>query len=83
MATFVLCHRHGPNECRFAFAAWRGFDSPLRHGSALASCAAGGDGDHQMFWTVQAADAAAALALLPGFLAARTTAVGVTEVTIP
>jgi len=90
MATFVLCHRHGPAECRFVFASWRGFDSPLRHGRALASCGLGsdehGDGpgdEHQMFWTVDAVDAEAALALMPGYVASRTKAVPVAEFPIP
>ncbi|WP_241832366.1 hypothetical protein [Pseudofrankia sp. EUN1h] len=82
MAMFVLCHRHGPAECRFAFASWHGFDSPLRHGHALASCGLGRD-EHQMFWTVEAVDAQAALALVPRYVASRTEAVPVTEFPVP
>ncbi|WP_241841693.1 MULTISPECIES: hypothetical protein [unclassified Pseudofrankia] len=82
MATFVLCHRHGPAECRFVFASWHGFDSPLRHGRALASCGLGDD-EHQMFWTVDAADAEAALALVPRYVATRTEAVPVIEFPVP
>ncbi|MBL7497111.1 hypothetical protein I6A84_26615 [Frankia sp. CNm7] len=82
MATFVLCHRHDATECRFVFAAWHGFDSPLRRGRALATCAAGGD-EHLMFWTVEAADSPAALAFLPAYVARRTEAVRVTEVFVP
>ena len=37
MPLFVLVHHHEPDECRFAFAAWKGFDSPLRHQPAVAS----------------------------------------------
>jgi hypothetical protein len=54
--------------------------SPLRHRVALASCS---DGGHAIWWTVEAADAAAALALLPHFTGERTSAIRVTEVQIP
>jgi hypothetical protein len=63
-----------------AFAAWRGFVSPLRHEPVTSSCTTGG---HQIWWAVDAADAAAALALLPGYVAARTEAVEVEQVTVP
>jgi hypothetical protein len=78
--TFVLNHRHEPRECRSAFAAWHGFESPLRRTSAAASCIRG---DHRIFWTVQAGDESAALALLPPFLAERTDVSEVAEVRIP
>lgn len=78
--TFLLHHRHAPEECRFAFAAWHGTDSPLRHGGALCSCRAG---DHALWWLVAAQDAAAALAQLPEFVQLRTTAIHVDEVPIP
>jgi hypothetical protein len=80
MPTFLLTHRHLPEECRFAFAAWRGFDSPLRHARALSSCPSGG---HALWWVVSAADAAAALDQLPAFVSARSEAVPVSEVPIP
>lgn len=87
MSTFVLCHQHEPAECRFAFAAWRGFDSPLRHGQALASCGVRGSvatiSRHTIFWTVEAADAETALGYLPAYLISRTQVVYVTEVPIP
>ena len=62
------------------FAAWTGFASPLRGGSALASCLSGG---HEVWWTVQADDAASALAYLPEYVASRTDAIDVRPVTIP
>lgn len=62
------------------YAAWKGFDSPLRHVAALASCLQGG---HAIWWDVQAVDADAALALLPPYVAERTTVVAVSEVSIP
>lgn len=78
-ASFVLAHSHRDDECRVAYAAWRGFASPLRGRDATASCAAG---DHRMFWTVEAPDLAQALAQLPPYLAERTHASEVSEVAI-
>jgi hypothetical protein len=78
--TFVLRHRHLPGDCRAAFAAWNGFDSPLRRRRGLASCASGG---HSLYWTVEASSAREALALLPPFLAARADVEEVCEVAIP
>ncbi len=80
MRLFLLHHRHQPQECPAAFAAWAGFDSPLRHRPAPSSCLAGG---HALWWRVEARDRRAALALLPSFVAARTTATEVREVEIP
>ena len=77
---FMLCHTHTADECRHAFAAWRGVDSPLRHRPTVSSCAEGG---HRLWWTVDATDADAALAQLPGYVAERTEAVEVEEVPIP
>jgi hypothetical protein len=80
VAQFLLCHRHEPAECRFAYAAWKGVDSPLRHRPATSSCAKGG---HMVWWTVEAHDPAGALAQLPDFVALRTDVVEVSEVPIP
>ena len=80
MPRFLLQHRHEPDECEVVFAAFRGHDSPLRHGVAIASCLAGG---HSIWWTVEATSDAAAMDLLPAFVATRTTAVPVREVVIP
>jgi hypothetical protein len=82
---FVLSHRHAPTDCGVAFAAWRGFDSPLRHQSALASCTSDGldDGEHLLIWTVDADDPQQALALLPPWLAERAEVRRVGEVAIP
>jgi hypothetical protein len=80
MGTFVLSHRHRPQECRIAVAAWRGFDSPLRGGRPLGSCISGG---HGMWWIVQATDTEAALAQLPAYVAERTIAEEVREVPLP
>lgn len=80
MARYLLHHRHEPSECGAAFAAWKGFDSPLRREAALSTCLEGG---HAVWWEVEAMDGDAALALLPPFVAHRTTVVPVSEVSIP
>ena len=80
MPTFVLCHTHGREECGIAIAAWKAFPSPLRHGRPLGSCPTGG---HRLWWIVEAADSAAALAQLPPYVAERTVAEEVREVPIP
>jgi hypothetical protein len=82
---FVLSHRHVSGDCGIAFAAWRGFDSPLRHQSALASCPSDAidEGEHLLIWTVEAAGAEQALALLPPWLAERAEVRRVGEVSIP
>jgi len=80
MPFFLLQHRHAPSECAAAFAAWTGFRSPLRHGSAASTCLAGG---HSLWWRVQAHDEADALALLPKFVARRTIPIEIRDVEIP
>lgn len=77
---YLLHHSHTAEECGVAYAAWRGFDSPLRRLPTLASCFADG---HAMWWNVKATDGPHALALLPPFVATRTTAIEVSEVEIP
>jgi hypothetical protein len=78
--TYLLAHSHLPAECGVVFAAWRGFDSPLRHHPTLGSCR---QGAHRLWWTVEAPDARAALAQLPPYVAARTHVGEVSEVAIP
>ena len=80
MPRYLLHHHHEPSECGFAFAAFRGFASPLRHSAPLASCGFGG---HSIWWAVDAASEGEALTLLPFYVAERTTAVLVSEVRIP
>jgi hypothetical protein len=80
MPSFLIQHRHEPPECGVVFAAFKGYDSPLRHRATLASCAFGG---HAIWWSVEAASELAALALLPTYVAARATAIRVKEVEIP
>ena len=80
MPFFLLHHRHQPHECPVAFAAWKGFDSPLRYSRVPSSCLAGG---HDLWWQVEATDRSQALALLPRFVAARTKPIQIREVQIP
>jgi len=77
---FRLDHRHQADECPVVYAAWRGFDSPLRRSSALSSCREGG---HAIWWDVEALDLTSALELLPPYVAVRTSAFAVSEVQIP
>jgi hypothetical protein len=79
MATFVLAHTHDQAECQVVYAAWRGYDSPLRGRDAMASCA---NGDHRIYWTVDAGNAREALQQLPPYLAERTHASEVHRVPI-
>ena len=62
------------------FASFKGHHSPLRHQPTLASCRTGG---HAIWWTVEADSEADALALLPYYVARRTTLTPVSEVQIP
>ena len=80
MPFYLLHHQHDPGECAAAFAAWTGFESPLRHRHAASTCLTGG---HSVWWRVQAENAASALALLPRFVARRTVPIEVREVEIP
>jgi len=80
MPRYLLHHHHEPTECGAVFAGFRGFDSPLRHRSALGSCDFGG---HAIWWAVDAASENRALELLPFFVAQRTTVIPVAEVAIP
>ena len=80
MTRYLIHHRHAAEDCGVAYASFRGHESPLRHRAALASCASGG---HAIWWTVDAATEADALALLPFFVAERSTATAVREVAIP
>ena len=80
MPTYVLSHRHKPDECAIAVAAWKGYASPLRHGRPLGSCLNGG---HRLWWIVEACDRRQALSLLPHYVAQRTVAEEVREVPLP
>jgi hypothetical protein len=80
MPRFLLQHRHEPQQCGIAFAAFKGHVSPLRHRAALASCLTDG---HAIWWEVEAISEDDALRQLPFFVAQRSTVTQVTEVVIP
>ncbi len=80
MPLYLLHHQHAAAECAAAFAAWSGYDSPLRHRPAASSCLAGG---HAVWWRVEAESADGALGLLPRYVRTRTTVTGVRDVEIP
>jgi hypothetical protein len=80
MPTYLLHHRHHPQECEAAFAAWQGFTSALRGSPAFSTCL---DGGHELWRFVPAPDSAAVLTLLPRFIAERSNVVRVREVSIP
>jgi hypothetical protein len=80
MSRYLLHHVHEACECGVVFASFKGHDSPLRRQVTLASCNSGG---HAIWWTVEAPSEKDALALLPSYVAARTTAIPVGEVRIP
>jgi hypothetical protein len=67
-------HRHSAVECEVVFA------SPLRYGTALASCRTGG---HEIWWSVTAESEAAAFYLLPTFVSGTSTATSFDEVRVP
>jgi hypothetical protein len=80
MPLFLLHHHHAPAECAAAFAAWLGFDSPLRGGQAASTCL---DGGHALWWHVEAADLQTALSLLPPYVARRCRVIPIRDVHIP
>lgn len=80
MPRYLLHHRHEPEECGAVFAAFKGHASPVRRATTVASCLTGG---HAIWWQVEAPSADDALALLPAYVAARSTASEIREVRIP
>ena len=83
MPVFLLHHQHQSDECPAAFAAWTGFDSPLRRRPAASTCLMDGPTGHALWWRVQAPDQASALAHLPQYVAERTTAIQIREIHVP
>ena len=80
MKRFLLHNHHAADECGVTFAAFKGHASPLRRHETASSCLSGG---HEVWWFVEAATAEAALALLPGYVAERSTAIPIRKVLIP
>ena len=80
MPMYLLEHRHEPEECGVVFRSFKGYASVLRHRATLASCRSGG---HAIWWMIEAEGEADAVALLPTYVAKRTTITRVDEVDIP
>jgi hypothetical protein len=80
MPCFLIHHRHDSSDCSVVFAAFKGFETPLRHRPTIASCEFG---DHTIWWRVEAANETEALGLLPYYVAQRSTATRIREVEIP
>jgi len=80
MPGYLLEHHHEPRECGVVFASFKGHQSPLRHKVTVASCRSGG---HAIWWKVEAASEQDALALLPRYVAERTTVTRISDVEIP
>jgi len=80
MPRYLLHHHHEPHECGVVYVSFKVHESPLRHQPTLASCRSGG---HAIWWSVEAPTETDALALLPFYVAERTTATKVSEVDIP
>ena len=80
MSGFLLHNRHLPAECGVTFAAFKGGASPLRRHETTSSCVTGG---HEIWWLVEAETPDAALALLPRYVAERSTAIPIRKVLIP
>ena len=80
MPRYLVRHRHAAEECRFAFAAWKGFHSPLRRVDAMSTCECG---DHTIWWDLEAPTPSDALAQLPPYVASRSEAILAQEVRIP
>jgi hypothetical protein len=80
MKRFLLHNHHEAAECGVTFAAFKGHSSPLRRHETASSCLTGG---HEVWWFVEAETAEAALSLLPGYVAERSTAIPIRKVLIP
>ena len=80
MKRFLLHNHHEPDECGVTFAAFKGHSSPLRRHKTASSCLTGG---HEIWWLVEAETEDAALALLPRYVAERSTAMPIRPVLIP
>jgi hypothetical protein len=80
MPRFLLEHAHSARECGVVFASFKAFDTPLRGRPTMGSC---DFGTHRLWWDVEATTAVEALANLPRYVAARTTATRVRDVRMP
>jgi hypothetical protein len=80
MGTYVLSNTHHDGECAATFAAWRGFESPLRRSAPASGCRWS---DHRLWWEVEAESAEEALRQLPPFVADRTEVIRVIRADLP
>jgi hypothetical protein len=80
MQRFLLHHTHAPEECPAAFAAWKGFSSPLRGRATIGSCLWG---RHELWWELEATSEQEALAHLPPYVAERTEPIRIGDVRVP
>lgn len=71
MPRYLLRHAHDADDCAVAFAAWKGFESPLR-GTTLTSTCPGGA--HEVYAVVTAPGPDEALGHLPPWVRARASA---------
>jgi len=83
MPRYLLHHSHESRDCGVVFAAFKGYDSPLRHRPAPASCLADPRPTHLIWWSVEAASAELALAQVPFYVAQRTVVTPISDVLIP
>ena len=83
MPHYLLHHRHEPRDCGVVFAAFKCYDSPLRHRPTIASCEADPRPVHSIWWAVEAATPEEALAQVPFYVAQRTVVTHVSDVLIP
>jgi hypothetical protein len=80
VARFMLEHEHTSRECGAVFASFKAFESPLRHAVTIGSCHFG---THRIWWQAEAHSGDEALAQLPRYVAARTTAIRVADIETP
>ena len=80
MPIFLLHHRHRAEECACRVRRLAGLREPAAPPPGASTCLAGG---HEIWWRVEADDERLALALLPRYVAERTTPIAVREVEIP
>lgn len=79
MPRYLLRHSHDAADCEVAFAAWKGFPSPLNGTSLMSSCPGGA---HDVYAVVTAAGPEEALAQLPPWVRSRATATLVRDVRV-
>lgn len=79
MPRYLLRHSHDAADCEVAFAAWKGFASPLSGTTLLSSCPGG---EHDVYAVVTALGPDEALGQLPPWVRSRATATLVRDVRV-